>query len=459
MNIRKNGIRIGMVAGIGLTWMLLAQPGYGASVSAGASAGAGVSSAMEKLTSTEELLDQAIEKQLQRKPMEAIELYRKVVEQDRDDIEHSSSALVCMVECFQLLKGDSHAEKLYAELMKKYLTTPPPLDGKSTLNLDQAKEDLLWKPWGAPTNQSKAAFIMATYTNALALYAKDNTTQGKEAYSNLLTAVTNLNAACLNVTESYTQGVTVGRSVFKIDDIEKKRGADGQALFSLSLAFAQESGRLMLPHGLEERNFRISGFCAIGDDGIEYRDVSPYADFSFCTAQPQIRCPKSVSRLKSVSGHLQLVKTKSVDSAELVLIPGTSKTIGGITFTLASVAVKTNTTSKMEDATTSVKAEIEVSGDARFPKGLLEEWSKAIQKCHGQYLFAEWPKVRLDTGIAPGCSFSQSGGVMINNDHNHIDIHFSYSSIAGQPVSIVFKMSSEVSCKDYPFEFKNVELP
>ena len=147
-----------MVAGICGVWMILAQAGYGAGTNADAAAGTGQMSALpdqrnqaeekqreleEKLRDTQEVLAQARAKQFQRKPLEAIELYRKVVELHRDELEYSSAALTGMVECFQWLKGDSKAEKRYAELMGKYLSSPPPLDASDELSSCRTAAGLL----------------------------------------------------------------------------------------------------------------------------------------------------------------------------------------------------------------------------------------------------------------------------------------------------------------------------
>jgi hypothetical protein len=92
-------------------------------------------------------LDQARELKLARKPKEAIELYAKVIENDRFDTMHAAPALVDLVECFQLLKDDAATAKRAKEALERYLSEPPPLDGAHAVALETAEEDLLWKPW------------------------------------------------------------------------------------------------------------------------------------------------------------------------------------------------------------------------------------------------------------------------------------------------------------------------
>lgn len=93
-------------------------------------------------------------KQLTRRPQEAIELYRKIIESNRDCLEYSAPALVHMVECFQLLKGAPNIEKQYKEMVGKYLSKLPLLDGVSKLDRLKAEDDLLWKPWAGKTAPS-----------------------------------------------------------------------------------------------------------------------------------------------------------------------------------------------------------------------------------------------------------------------------------------------------------------
>ncbi|HYE06011.1 MAG TPA: hypothetical protein VEL07_10890 [Planctomycetota bacterium] len=96
------------------------------------------------------LLERARERQLQRRPKEAIELYSELIERHRGDLANSAPALVYLVECCQSLAGDPQAATRWQELSSRYLTNPPPLDGTSTITIDQAKQDLLLKSWASP---------------------------------------------------------------------------------------------------------------------------------------------------------------------------------------------------------------------------------------------------------------------------------------------------------------------
>jgi hypothetical protein len=97
------------------------------------------------------LLERARERQLQRRPQEAIGLYAELIEHHRGELAWSAPALVYLVECFQALAGDAAAEARWKELSTRYLSAPPPLDGVSTITIDQAKQDLLLKSWAQPT--------------------------------------------------------------------------------------------------------------------------------------------------------------------------------------------------------------------------------------------------------------------------------------------------------------------
>lgn len=82
-----------------------------------------------------------------RGPAAAIPRLVALIEGERDAVSVTGPALVHLVACFQRLKGDAAQAKRYIEIAAKYLTTPPPLDGTSTVTLEQAQDDLLWKSW------------------------------------------------------------------------------------------------------------------------------------------------------------------------------------------------------------------------------------------------------------------------------------------------------------------------
>jgi hypothetical protein len=94
-----------------------------------------------------DLLAQGREKQLQRKPKEAIACYVDVIEHHRSELANSAPALVYLVECYQSLVGDEAAGAAWQVASKRYLSSPPPLDGSSSITIDQAKQDLLFKSW------------------------------------------------------------------------------------------------------------------------------------------------------------------------------------------------------------------------------------------------------------------------------------------------------------------------
>jgi hypothetical protein len=96
------------------------------------------------------MLDRAREQQLARRPKQAMDLFRKVIEADRYDMAHAAPALVGLVACAQLLKDDSSQARRATELMKRFLSDPLPLDGAQVLDLGTAEQDLLWKEWPPP---------------------------------------------------------------------------------------------------------------------------------------------------------------------------------------------------------------------------------------------------------------------------------------------------------------------
>jgi hypothetical protein len=107
------------------------------------------------------LLDQAREQQLAHQPRQAIELYRRAIDADRFDLERAAPALVELVACYRMLKDEPGIAGEYRADATKYLSHPPRLDGSGGLALDDAREDLLWKPWTAASGQESAVMTFA----------------------------------------------------------------------------------------------------------------------------------------------------------------------------------------------------------------------------------------------------------------------------------------------------------
>ena len=133
--------------------LVAAQP-----ASAGEAAAAPVTKAQELMRS--------------RKPKEAIPQLVQLINEKRDTLEESTDALIQLVTCFQLLKGDAAAEAQYAELAAKYLSKPPPLDGKSLPTVDEASEDLLWKGW-MPGQPSRFGFLLGAVERTIKMEQQD----------------------------------------------------------------------------------------------------------------------------------------------------------------------------------------------------------------------------------------------------------------------------------------------
>lgn len=81
---------------------------------------------------------------LAHQPKQAIPLLQLVLDTDRFDLPDTAPALVELVDCYQMLSSDHASAKAYASFAATWLSQPPPLDGHSSLTLEQAESDLLW---------------------------------------------------------------------------------------------------------------------------------------------------------------------------------------------------------------------------------------------------------------------------------------------------------------------------
>lgn len=110
-----------------------------------------------------------------RNPKEAIPLLVGLIEEKRDHLEESAEALIQLVKCFQMLKGDATAEAHYAELSARYLSRPPALDGQSLPKLEEVSEDLLWKSW-EPGRACRFGFLVGSVERELKLESQQGPT-------------------------------------------------------------------------------------------------------------------------------------------------------------------------------------------------------------------------------------------------------------------------------------------
>ena len=92
-------------------------------------------------------LDQALAAIAARRPQEAIPMLQAVIEFDRNELPLSLPAVQALVQAFQMIKDQPGMEQRYHEVVGRYLSTVPLLDGAARPDPAAAEEDLLWKSW------------------------------------------------------------------------------------------------------------------------------------------------------------------------------------------------------------------------------------------------------------------------------------------------------------------------
>ncbi|MBN1674837.1 MAG: hypothetical protein JXR37_27585 [Kiritimatiellae bacterium] len=104
------------------------------------------------------LFQRARSEELARNPRAAVASYEELIMNHRAQLPVTAPALMNLVACYQLLKEDPEAAARYAAVAARFLSEPPPLDGVATPNIEQVKEDLLWKPWLANLDVANVPF-------------------------------------------------------------------------------------------------------------------------------------------------------------------------------------------------------------------------------------------------------------------------------------------------------------
>lgn len=92
-------------------------------------------------------LDQAVAAIAARRPQEAIPLLQAIIEFDRNELPLSVPAVQALVQAFQMIKDQPGMEQRYRDLVGRYVSAVPPLDGAARPDPAVVEEDLLWKSW------------------------------------------------------------------------------------------------------------------------------------------------------------------------------------------------------------------------------------------------------------------------------------------------------------------------
>jgi hypothetical protein len=82
-----------------------------------------------------------------RRPKEALVVLQSIIEFNRREVALTVPAVQSLVQAFQLLKDQRGMPQVYQDIVSRYLTKVPPLDGSSLPTAQEATEDLRWKPW------------------------------------------------------------------------------------------------------------------------------------------------------------------------------------------------------------------------------------------------------------------------------------------------------------------------
>jgi hypothetical protein len=308
-----------------------AEPGYGASASAGVASGVQFINGVPILGSDACLIyAQGQEKQRRRDPRTAIIAYEEIIEKHRDEIEYSAPALVNLVACFQLLKGDASAEARYASLASKYLSKPPPLDGASVLDLEQAKDDMLWKVWSDPV----PLMVGSSVLKALPDFAGGSGHLGSSSSAGDLDVswengiVTEVSGIC------HTQHVVSGRLLMMLADIRKMKPSGNTCTFKPFLRVSEDS-MMQSPKFAELVDMSLTDH-----EGREYKTkVKPDFGGGIAFDAEAENVPRALARFATIRGHVKLSKARAYETAELRLTPGATATLGTHLYKLTSVSI------------------------------------------------------------------------------------------------------------------------
>jgi hypothetical protein len=380
------------------------EPGFGGSVNAGVQQGVLV---VEDVNADEHPVcyvdsghipySQGQEKQRQRDPRAAIAAYQAVIEKHRDEIEFSAPALVNLVACFQWLKGDTAAEKQYALLSSQYLSKPPPLDGASALDLEQAKDDILWKAWSDP---------VAGETTDIC----------------------------------HTQHVAAGRVIMMLRDISKRKTSEDTCTLEPSLLVSEDSTQRHL------EDAEIVDLSLIDPVGREYTMKRPDADLgglalSFrMKMDPKVEnVPRTLLHGITIRGRVKLAKARTFKTAELRLTLGATAMFGTRRYTVKAVS-----TDQVTRIVHVVYATTDSSPDS-------QDGDAAVTSMN-DYFDPVRPVLCTEAGYRINPESFSFGP----NDTRSADYSYPPND---KPVCLRFRMTTEVATREFPFEFKNVEVP
>ncbi len=343
------------------------------------------------------LFDQASEMQLAHQPKEAIALYERAISADRFDLPHSAAALVNLVACFQLLRDDPGQAARYREVSARWLTAPPPLDGKSTLMLDDAEEDLLWKPW--PSDGSAKPMMS-----------------------------------------------------FAVDSAERTRSAsDGAADAQLNLTL-----KATMPEGmpLESQGFSIGQLSgkaqAIEPNGTAHDARMVYLNdmaspISVFLQFPDL--PATVTRLKRLSGTLSITLRKEWELKRVRLHDGEHYEAGDASWKITAVHGG-------GDVSVTMDHDIEPMNNAAQLNNALQAIGAAGAAGNGAGI-GELANIWLED--AAGHRFNARGMSAGSDDHKST-MTLNFGNIA-LPPTLVYRLVSKTSTRDVPFSIDGVDLP
>ena len=277
------------------------------------------------------LFTQGQEKQRQRDPQAAIAAYQEVIEKYRDEIEFSAPALVNLVACFQLLKGDASAGEDYARLSAKYLSKPPPLDGASVLGLEQAKDDILWKAWFAPVppkvgmnvSECDGTRRIKPGSNTVNFFESSSTGGGGFGgcdYEFKDDIVTKVSGIC------HTQHVASGRMLLMLGDLRKMKPSGNTCTLQPSLLVCEDSMLTRRSSAAAE----MVDLSLIDQKGRKY-------EMDIRKSETDVKnVPRALAQLAAIRGHVRLTKPLTFKSAVLKLKPGETATLGTRRYTVKS---------------------------------------------------------------------------------------------------------------------------
>lgn len=260
----------------------------------------------------------------QRKPKEAIPQLIKIIEEKRDKLEESADALIQLVQCFQLLKGDAAAEKQYAELSAKYLSKPPALDGKSLPTVDQASEDLLWKAWTAGQD-CRYSFATGRVQRELTLETQDGPATSEVTVT-------------LNTVDA-TPSPANDREIAEMEKHQRGLDAAGKARLRMEIERQRARGAASKLTGADGDDPFGRGWDATAKIGG--RNFQGTASFSFGGLRIVFKgLPEDAQLIDELTATLRLAQPRQMEDTLVPLRKGATWTAGDEVGTVTDVVVR-----------------------------------------------------------------------------------------------------------------------